>query len=107
MVVAAMRVVFGHCPRDQVPAFTVDEVVGNHTEPGLTLHPGIAFVSAAVEPVPPLDHADAALAPGPPFLPIAELTLLLLAFALGALGRAIGDADAFDTHYFRGVLVLG
>ena len=39
--------------------------------------------------------------------PIAELTLLLLAFALGALGRAIGDADAFDTHYFRGVLVLG
>ena len=61
MVVAAMRVVFGHCPRDQVPAFTVDEVVGNHTEPGLTLHPGIAFVSAAVEPVPPLDHADAAL----------------------------------------------
>src|SRR6516162_6024438 len=55
MVVAAMCVVFGHCPRDQVPAFTVDEVVGNHTEPGLTLHPGIAFVSAAVEPVPPLD----------------------------------------------------
>jgi hypothetical protein len=78
------------------------EVVGNHTEPDLdlTLHPGIAFVSAAVEPVPPLDHADAALAPGPPFLPIAELTLLLLAFALGALGRAIGDADAFDTHTF-------
>ena len=33
------------------------EVVGNHTEPDLdlTLHPGIAFVSAAVEPVPPLD----------------------------------------------------
>src|SRR6266487_3802323 len=85
----------------------VDEVVGNHTEPDPTLHPGIAFVSAAIEPVPPLDHADAALAPGPPFLPIAEPTLLLLAFALGALGGAIGDADAFDTHCFRGALVLG
>src|SRR6516164_2745531 len=47
----------------------------DHTEPDLTLHPGIASVSAAVEPVPPLDHADAAVARGPPFLPIAELTL--------------------------------
>ena len=74
----------------------VDEVVGNHTEPDPTLHPGIAFVSAAVEPMPTLDHADAALAPRPPFLPIAEPTLLLLAFALGALGRAIGNADALD-----------
>ena len=44
----------------------VDEVVGDHTEPDPTLHSGIAFVPATVEPVPPLDHADAALAPGPP-----------------------------------------
>ena len=46
----------------------IDEIVGNHTEADPTLHSGIAFVLAAVEPVPPLGRADAALAPGPPFL---------------------------------------
>ena len=64
----------------------VDEVVGDHAEPDPAPHSGVAFVAAAVEAVPALDHADAALAAGPPLLAVAEPALLLLALALGALG---------------------
>ena len=39
-----------------------------------------------VETMPPLGDADAPLAAGAPFLAVAEPTLLLLAFAFGALG---------------------
>ena len=88
-------------------ATDVDEVIGDHPEANPALHSGVAFVSAAIEPVPSLDHADATLAAGPPFLAVAEPALLLLAFALGAFGRAIGDADAPDPLGFGGRLVLG
>ena len=44
----------------------------------------------------PFGHANAPLASGPPFLAVAGPPLLLLALAGDALGRAIGDADAFD-----------
>jgi len=57
--------------------------------------------------VSPLDDADASLASGPPFLAVAEPALLLFAFALGALGGAIGNADALDALCFRRHLVLG
>src|SRR4029077_7506243 len=40
-------------------------------------------------------------------LAVAEPTLLLFAFALRALGGAVGDADALDALGFRGRLVLG
>src|SRR5438105_239509 len=71
------------------------------------LDTGIPLVPAATQSVPSLDHADATLASGPPFLAVAEPALLLLAFALGALGGAVGDADALDALGFRGRLVLG
>src|SRR5262249_30259477 len=66
-----------------------------------------AFVAAAIETVSPLDHADAPLASGPPFLPIAEPALLLLAFALGAFAGAIGNAHALDAHRLRRRVVFG
>jgi hypothetical protein len=47
--------------------------------------------------VPTLDHADAPLAPGPPFLAVAEPALLLLALARSTLGGAIGNANPLDT----------
>ena len=47
------------------------------------------------------------LASGPPFLAVAEPTLLLFAFALGAFGGAIGDADALDALCLHRHLVLG
>src|SRR5438874_1934732 len=77
-----------------------------HVAPGPALHSGIALVAAAVEPVPSLDHADAALASSAPFLAAAEPTLLLLAFALGAFGGTIGNGDAFDAHRVGCCLVL-
>src|SRR5437868_11671593 len=72
-------------------AADVEEIVGDHAEPDPALHSGIALVAAAVEPVPSFDHADAAFASGAPFLAAAEPALLLLAFALGAFGGAIGN----------------
>src|SRR6478752_5805979 len=79
----------------------------DHAEADPALHSGIAPVAAAIETVSPLDHADAPLAAGAPFLAVAEPTLLLFAFALRALGGAVGDADALDALGFRGRLVLG
>src|SRR5262245_2114719 len=64
----------------------VDEVVGDHAKPGPALHADLASVAATVEPVSPLDHTDASLASGPPFLAVAEPPLLLLASALNTLG---------------------
>ena len=64
-------------------------------------HSVIAFVSAAIEPVPSFTDADASLASGPPPLASVEPALSLLAFALRALGRAIEDADALDALGFQ------
>src|SRR5260221_2712377 len=81
---------FFHC------ATGVDDVVGDDAEPDPTLHSGIAFVVAAIEPVSPLDHADASLASGPPFLSVAEPALPLLSFALRALVLTVWHARALD-----------
>src|SRR3954462_15368739 len=83
-----------------------DEVVGDDAEADPALHAGIAFVAAAVEAMAAFDHADAALAAGAPRLARPEPALLLLASAFGALGRAIGNADALDTLGLRCRLVL-
>src|SRR5262249_2517685 len=85
----------------------VDDVVGDNAEANPAVHSVEAFVAAAIETVSPLDHADAPLASGPPFLPIAEPALLLLAFALGAFAGAIGNAHALDAHRLRRRVVFG
>src|SRR5262249_3774771 len=82
-------------------AADVDDVVGDNAEANPAVHSVEAFVAAAIETVSPLDHADAPLASGPPFLPIAEPALLLLAFALTAFAGAIGNAHALDAHRLR------
>src|SRR5437867_2513385 len=84
----------------------IDDVVGDHAEADPALHSDKALVTAAVEPVAALDHADASLAAGAPLLTIAEPALLLLALAFGAFGRAIGNADPLDSFRFRCRLVL-
>jgi hypothetical protein len=61
-------------------AADVDEVIGNHAEPDPALHSGLALVSASVEAMPSLGDADASLASGAPFLPVAEPALALLPF---------------------------
>src|SRR6266568_4538856 len=78
-----------------------------HAETDPALHAGRAFVSAAAEAVASFDDADTPLAAGPPFLTVAEPALFLLAFALRALGGAIGNADALHALGFGRGLVLG
>src|SRR5262249_11785610 len=86
-------------------AADVDDVVGDHAEADPALHSDKALVAAAAEPMPAFDDADAPFAAGAPLLAVAEPALLLLAPAFRALGRAVGDADAFDTLRLRGGLV--
>ena len=83
----------------------VDDVVGDHAEPNPAPHSIIAFVTAAIETVPSLGDADASLASGAPLLAVAEPALPLLTLALGTLGRAIRNADAFDAPSFASSLV--
>src|SRR6266496_4002391 len=83
----------------------VEEIVGDYAEPDPALHSVVTLVSAAIETIAPFHDADAALAAGPPFLAVAEPTLLLLALAFGALGRTIGNAHAFDAHRLCSCLV--
>jgi hypothetical protein len=57
-------------------ATNINEIVGNHPEPDPALHADFAPISTTVETMPPLGDADAAFASSPPFLAIAEPTLL-------------------------------
>jgi hypothetical protein len=54
----------------------------------------------------PPGHADAAFAPGAPFLPVPELPFLLLASAFRALGGTVGNAHALDAFGFCRDFVL-
>src|SRR2546421_362338 len=60
----------------------VDDIVSDDAQPDPAVHSDVALISAAVEPVPPLNHADASLGSRAPFLPIAEPSLSLLALAM-------------------------
>src|ERR1035441_9783644 len=71
-------------------ATDVDEVVGDYPETNPALHSVVTFVATTIQSVAPLEYADAAFAPGSPFLAVAEPALLLFPLAFGALGGAIG-----------------
>ena len=87
-------------------AADVDESVGDDAEADPAFHSGVALVAAAVEAVSAFGHADAPLASGAPFLAVAEPALLLFAFARGAFGGAIGNADALDAFGFAAASLL-
>jgi hypothetical protein len=96
-----LRPVF-HCATD------VDEVISDHPKPDPALYSSVALVAAAIQPVSSLDHADAALTTRSAISGrCGTNALLLLALTFRALGRAIGNADAFDTLRFRCCLVFG
>src|ERR1039458_6372128 len=82
-------------------ATDVDEVVGDYPETNPALHSVVTFVATTIQSVAPLEYADAAFAPGSPFLAVAEPALLLFPLAFGALGGAIGYGDALDTFFLR------
>ena len=51
-------------------ATDVDEAVADDAEAHPALHSQVSLVATTSEPVAPLEHADAAFAAGPPFLPV-------------------------------------
>ena len=83
------------------------QIVGDHTQADPPPHSGIALIEASPETMSSLQHADAALAAGPPFLTLFEPALLLFALPLSAFGGAIRDAHALDTSLVRGSFILG
>ena len=64
------------------------EIVRDHSQSHPPFHTGIASVDTPSKAVAPLQHADAALAAGPPFLALLEPALLLLALAPGLTPQA-------------------
>ena len=90
----------------QLPA-EINEIVGDDPEPHPALHSIVAGISAPVEAMSTLAHADATFAPSAPSLAAAEPALLLFAPAVGAFGGAIGDANSFDASGLCRDLVLG
>src|SRR6202158_306892 len=86
-------------------ASDVDDIICDDAEADPTFHSDVTFVSAAIEPMAPLDHADSSLTSDAPLLAVAEPALPLLAFALGAFGRSIRDANTLDAPGLRGRLV--
>ena len=88
-------------------AADVDEIIADHAESNPALHAAVPFVPATVEPVAALHYADASFTASPPFLPVLEPGLLLFLLPIGALGVAIGNADAFDSLFVRRLFVAG
>jgi len=70
----------------------VVEIVRDQAKSDPPFHATITSVYAPSKAVSPLQHTDAALAAGPPFLALLEPALLLLALPLGAL------VDRFGMH---------
>ena len=60
-------------------AAEIDKIVGDDPEPHPALHSIVAGISAPVEAMSTLAHADATFAPGAPSLAAAEPALLLFA----------------------------
>src|SRR5215472_16160677 len=56
----------------------IDKGVGDYPESQPPFHAFLSPIPAAVEAVPPFEHADPALAACPPFLPLAEPAFLLV-----------------------------
>src|SRR5262249_55080592 len=69
----------------------IDERVCDHPESDPPFHPFLSPIAAAVEPVPSFEHADSALAPRPPFLPLAEPAFLLVLASGRVGGGTFGD----------------
>src|SRR5215469_16421375 len=88
-------------------AADVDEVVGDDAEADPAFHSSRSLVAATAEAVSPFDDADAPLASGAPLLAVTEPALFLLAFALKAFGRPIGNTETLDTLCLRSSFIAG
>src|SRR6266581_2995196 len=76
----------------------VDQVVGDHSQAHPALHPSEPPISASIQPVASLQHADATLTARPPLLTLAEPSSLLIAPALLAARAPIGNRNPFHSQ---------
>lgn len=85
----------------------VDEIIRDHAQSDPPLHSVHALIAAAVETVPPFQHANASFAAGSPLLSLFEPAFLLLAFEFGAFGGATGNGNTFHTFLLRDGYIPG
>ncbi len=87
-------------------AADVDEIISDHAEADPALHSGIAPVAAAIETVSPLDHADATLASGAPFLAVSGLLGALDSGDIYYHGAQLADVQKAAGHRDSGTTKL-
>src|SRR6266849_1639977 len=80
----------------------VDQIVAEDTQPDPALHPRVAPVATAIQPVAPFQHADAPFAARSPSLRLLEPALLLFQLAPGTLRAGGGHRHPFGAHGLRG-----
>ena len=104
MIIEGLEIsVFGICESRS----NVVQIIGDHPQADPSLHSGVAPVGAAAKTMPALQHADAALATGPPLLSFFEPAAFLLALPLGAFCIATRNRYALHASLVRSSFVLG
>src|SRR5437667_8041027 len=84
----------------------VDQVVGDHSQAHPALHPSEPSISASIQPVASLQHADATLTARPPLLTLAEPSSLLIGPALLAACAPIGNRNPLHSQRLDRFFVL-
>ena len=74
------------------------KVVADDPETDPALHPGVAFVATAGEPMAPLQETDAPFTAGSPLLSPLEPACLLFPLPLVTLRGPVGHRHPFDSH---------
>src|SRR6266436_5580278 len=93
-------------PLQSQAAADLDDVVRDDSKADPSLHTFQASIAAAVQPMTTFQHADAALASGPPTLPGAEPTRSLQFSPLAAFGAPTRQRDSRHSHSLDGFLIL-
>jgi hypothetical protein len=87
-------------------AADLNEVVGHNSKTDPPLHTFEPFIAAAIQSVASLQHANAALASGPPALPGPEPTRSLQFSPLAAFAAPTRHRHSRHSHSLDGLLVL-
>ena len=87
-------------------AADLDDVVGDNAKADPALHTFEPSISAAIQSVASLQHANAAFASGPPALSGPEPTRFLQFSSLAAFAVATRHCDSPHSHSLNGLLIL-
>ena len=84
----------------------LNNIVCDYPKANPALHTFEASIAAAIQSMTTLQHADAALASGPPTLPGAEPTRFLQSSPVAAFGAPARHRDSRYAHSLDGLLIL-